>query len=686
MKLKFLIFSAIPFLTTIASHAQELSSKIPAESQFVVSINNKGIIESSSLSLWSETLAKIGAIEEESNGIKMSVKELLEQDLDLNKQAYIYRTSSDSLNYTGILFPLKAGHRIQEHMFSKFNEIPSYKGYEKRVSQDGKTQVAWNGESLLILTGSLNDSYFQIQEVGDRYGLNLEAYGYDAWEYDDTLADAAEEVIWNIENEAATVDTLTTEDLEEWDWEEEEMEAESLDEWEEDYNEEEAAVAIENWEDWEAVGDSAEATDWDFDSDSSYYDEYDMETDSIYLLNQERIAKNDSIKNELFMQWFPKDFDNYLEPKNNLAKNKAIHINDNKVLVRMWIPNLDQAYQEALPYDILEVAYGVRIRDIKYGYQDATLDLIQDKHTIKLAGTVNMDQEMIRFFKELYKNKLNKDFIKYIPDNHLAYVSLNISTEGYLQQLPTLVSRWYAPMMSEEYADILSLATTALEIGLDEKAIGKVMKGDNLFFLNDLQKVSKEYIDYEYDENYDYVEVTKTKEEYVPSYLWMFTSEDQRLFKTILAYAVKKEEATHDNDIYTIAEKGNREAIHILFKKDIVFVGSDIDQIKSIQENRFKSNSQASIKKDIMKYPFNFVVHTPAIPEMIQKLEIPVTESWKKQLKSLSDYGDVQIKSNTVNNKGIYGELSLELPKKDKSALEHLLKQIMENLNNSDTN
>lgn len=681
MQLKFFIFSAIPLLTTIASHAQDLSSKIPAESQFVVSINNKAIIESSSLNLWSETLAKIGAVEEETNGIKMSVKELLEQDLDLNKQAYIYRTSSDSLNYTGILFPLKPGHRIQEHMFSTFSQIPSYKGYEKRVSQDKKTHVAWNAESLLILTGSINDSYFEKQEVGDRYGLNLEAYGYDEWTYDDTLADAAEEVIWNIENEAAAVDTLTAEDLEEWTWEEEDSEDYDA----ENYDEEEAAAEIENWEDWKSVGDTTEETEWGLDSDSNY-DDYDLETDSISLLNQERIAKNDSIKNELFMQWFPKDFDNYLEPQNNLAKNKAIHINDNKLLVRMWIPNLDQAYQEALPYDILEVAYGVRIRDIKYGYQDATLDLIQDKHTIKLAGTVHVDQEMARFFKELYKNRVNKDFVKYIPDNHVAYASLNISTEGYLQQLPTLVSRWYAPMMSEEYADILSIATTALEIGLDEKAIGKVMKGDNLFFLNDLQKVSKEYIDYEYDENYDYVEVTKTKEEYVPSYLWMFTSEDQRLFKTILAYAVKKEEATVDNDIYTIAEKDNREAIHILFKKDIVFVGSSLEQIKSIQENRFKSNAQAKIKKDILKYPFNFVVHTPAVPEMIQKLEIPVTESWKEQVQSLSEYGDIQIQSNTVNNKGIYGELSLELPKKDKSALDHLLKQMLENLNNNDTN
>lgn len=109
---------------------------------------------------------------------------------------------------------------------------------------------------------------------------------------------------------------------------------------------------------------------------------------------------------------------------------------------------------------------------------------------------------------------------------------MNISTEGYLKQLPALISRWYAPLAGE-YADVVTIAATALEIGLDEKSIGKVMKGDHVFFLNDLQKVTKDYVTYEYDDDddYNYKEITKTKDEYVPNFLWMFTSQDQRLYK-----------------------------------------------------------------------------------------------------------------------------------------------------------
>src|SRR5690606_20283875 len=131
----------------------------------------------------------------------------------------------------------------------------------------------------------------------------------------------------------------------------------------------------------------------------------------------------------------------------------------------------------------------------------------------------------------------------------LAYVSTNLSTEGYLQQITTLMNNWYAPLAGEN-AELLSIVATALEIALDEKSIAKLMKGDQVFFLNDLHKVSKEYTTYEYDEDYNYEEVVKTKEEFQPNFLWMFTSEDQRIFKKTLDFAVKRQKASVDNDIY----------------------------------------------------------------------------------------------------------------------------------------
>lgn len=672
MNIKYFPLLALSAFAGMDATAQDLSNKIPAQAQFVLTFNNKAIIENSSIELLNETLNKLGAFEHTTKDINYPVENLMQLDFNLDKQAYVYRSNTDSLHYIGILIPLKENHKIKEHMFSQFDELPIYNGYERRISKDGKTQTAWNKETLFILTGDVHNSYFQMQEVADRYGLDLERYGESEWIYDESLAEEADDVVDSIIEANAAVDSIIEVDAADWDTSEQEVFADT-------------AIAVEAEEFHTDSVDISSSNTWEYDVDTVYADEYDYETDSLYLLNQQREAKNDSLKNRLFVNWLAADFNDYLDPKHNMGKNKAIKLTDQKHLLRFWIPNLDELYQDMLPYDIFQMAYGFDMKDLKYGYQDATFDLIQDQHTLRVKGSIGVDDKMTKVFKSLYKNKVNKKFTKYIPENHLAFASASISTEGYLQQLPTIISRWYVPIAGD-YEDVLTIAATAIEIGLDEKAIGKVAKGDNVFFLNDLHKVEKEYITYEYDDDYNEKEVTKTKDEYVPNFLWMFTSEDQRIFKKALEFAVKKQEVTVEKDIYKINESKVMEPIYILFKNDMVFVGSDIEQLTAINENRFKGSRNAQVKKDLVTNPFNFVVHMSALPEVIKQLEIPVTPTWDKTLQDLAGYGDLQIKSSKLNKNRFSGEISIELPKENKNALQYILKHVIENLKNNNTN
>lgn len=665
MNIKVLALLAIPTFSTITANAQQLTSKIPKDAQFVVSINSKAIVEHSSMELLNETLTKLGAFDKQvTEGVNFIPENLIESDIDLDRQAFIYRTSNDSLYYVGILLPLKANQQVGQKMFPNFQELPETKGYQRRVSSDGKTHAAWNDESVLVLTGDLHSDYFDNVAIANRYNIELDNATTSTWndDYSGTdayvLADSADatwtEIDFDEDSVTASVDSVSA-------WESATPDTVTTD-------------TLEDVEDYVAAAPE---------DDVSYL--WDDEPDSSTLAYQAREAKNDSIKNELLITWLSQDFTDYLEPADNLAKNKSVRLKDNKHLIRVWISNLDELYNDALPYDIVKIAYGVDMKNLKYGYQAATLDLIQDKHNIKIQGTAQLDVETARIFDGIYSNKMNKKFKQYIPENHLAYGSVNISTEGYLKQLPGLISRWYAPLLGEN-GEFLKLAATALEIGLDEKAIGNIKRGDDVFFLNDLRKVEKEYITYEYDENYEYQEVTKTKDEYVPSFLWMFTSKDQRLFKNILDLGINKQEVTLDGGIYTIEKPNNLDPIYIYFTKDIVFVGSDAEQISSIQEDRFKNSRNAKVKKDIFSNQLNLVVHAAEIPEVVRQLEIPVTDSWEQTLQDLSAYGDLQLKSNMKGKNGVYGEVSIELPKEDKNALQYLLKHLIENLDGSTEN
>ncbi|MNT74509.1 hypothetical protein D3C72_2133340 [compost metagenome] len=105
-----------------------------------------------------------------------------------------------------------------------------------------------------------------------------------------------------------------------------------------------------------------------------------------------------------------------------------------------------------------------------------------------------------------------------------------------------------------------------------------------------------------------------------------------------------------------------------------------MEQLTSIEQNRFKASRNMKVKKDMSTNPFNMVVHTNAIPEVVSKLEIPVTAPLQQTLKDLSAYGDVQIKSTHLHKNRFSGEFSVELPKEDKNALQYILKHILKNL------
>src|SRR5690606_11721802 len=213
---------------------------------------------------------------------------------------------------------------------------------------------------------------------------------------------------------------------------------------------------------------------------------------------------------------------------------------------------------------------------------------------------------------------------------------------------------------------------------LDEKAIAKVIGGDHLVFINELKKVKKEYIDYEYDnDSFDYKEIKKTKDDYIPTFLWMFTSKDQRIYQKILSLGYSKEKVMQTNGIYKIVDTPKSEIIYVLFKNDIVFVSNDADQLLAIRTNKFRASKDRNIKKQIFSHNMTAVTHLSEIPKTINRLEIPVIKRWDNTVKNLSQYGDVTITAGAAKKGRITGEIAVDFPKKEANALQYLLQELL---------
>lgn len=619
---------------------QDLIQQVPESASFVVVINNQAIIKHSSFEKINEVLEKFGALDDIGNQ-EVQIQSIHDLDLSYDRSAYIYKTDTDSSYYTGILLPLKEGHQIGRNLFGKLSPLPASQGYERRVSTDGKTQVAWNDHSVFILTGDARRYYFDNDSVAERYGIESPDYGYTSpTTYDYASPDSAYTII-------AGADSIS---------------------------------------DTYVIADSVETT-RNIDTEYLEYPVYDTYSDSTYQKEMARNAKNDSLRNAAFASWLAEDFDRYLHPAQNATSHKFLSKFDKKnTLVHFWSRDMISLYRQYIPYysyiPSMQYAFTNQMEKLAYAYQNIVVDLVQDKHTLKLQGSFSLDKEMERMIKPIYKNKMNRKFARYIPENHIGYMSLNVNSEAYLKNFPLMMEQLYGSTMYFSFGEVADIVATALEIALDEKAIAKVMGGDHLLFINEMKKVEKEYIDYQYDENtFDYKEVKKTKDDYIPTFLWMFTSEDQRIYKKILKLGESKDRVTQTEGIYRIADNPSDDVIYALFKDNMIFVSNDEEQLAAIRTNRFQASRDKHIKKQIFSNTMTAVTHLSEIPKTINRLGIPVIKRWDHLVNNLSEYGDVTITAQGNKKGRITGEVAVDFPQQETNALQYLLQELLNTIN-----
>ncbi|WP_437918922.1 hypothetical protein [Sphingobacterium sp. LRF_L2] len=681
---KYILSTALACATASFAYSQDLLQHVPQEAELVLVVNNQAIVKHSSFEKINAVLHKLGAFEAFNSQQQTNAQNINDLDIAYDRNAYVYKTDTDSAYYVGIWLPLKNGHHIEQIFSKDFTLQPAVNNFQRATSADKQTQFAWNANSLFILTGSSKNGFFSDDEVANRYGIEPGiTTADDSYWYSDTASAVADYDYY--------ADTVVAADSSYYEWTDDEREAQSADEV--GFPPPALPTIVDTVStDWEAYSfdDTLDikpkvydeyavdsATSEGYYEDSDIYDSY---SDDMYQEELARNAMNDSIQKAAFASWLANTVESQLVSEQNVSLQKEIlQFDKNNTLLHLWVKDLNNLYRNMLPYDVFRMGFGIDMKNLDYGYKDATLDLIQDKHTLKVTGAITVDDDVKNVFNQVYKTKVNRKFAKYIPEKHLGYLSINISTEGYLKSLPTLMNKWYAPLVYS-YSDLISIAGTALDIALDEKALAKVIRGNHLVFINDLKKVTTEYIDYEYDEDYNYKEVKKTKEEEIPNFLWMLTSEDQRIFKGLLAFAEKKKQATQDNGIYKISEKPTSTPFYILFKEDIIFVGNDETQIKQIQNNTFVANRDPKVKKDIFSNSLTATVHTSEIPEVINKLGVPIVGQWHNTVNELAKYGDVSIKAKGMKKNKINGEFSIDFPKEENNALQYLLQYIITNV------
>mgnify|MGYP000854501922 CR=1 FL=1 len=656
-------FLAIGFILALFSgmnsqkvQAQQIDQKIPRDANTIVVLNFSEIVAHADGVILNRFLGRTGFFKQfEKKNIDLQ-QDLYQSGIDLNGKAFYYRINKDSLRYAELVIPIQDIQRYTSLLNLKGTSLPSLNGYERFRMESGNL-LAWNAKEFRILMGATGATYFSTDSIAALYGIEPVDYASGTMAATSIAAEAAAE--------AATyprADTFPM-DSTEVSWEATDFDRVHGEELEIG---EDAPVSVDsNWGDMDMMGVD------------------DINYDSLYTAYEEANKRNDSIKNALLDRWLLQEQEHLLNGTYPVISKEEQQRLLNKVdLLRIWIPRVDGFYRGLNSVrSIVDAYFSAEQFSLDSEYKDLFVDLSQQQNKLRLKTSVSLGKDMAALTKKLYARKPNPKFAKYLTDETIGYVNVNLNTEAYLNEMPTFFSKNLGKFFGHE-EELLQLFATGFEIVIDEKAIADIMPGDHLIIVNGITHLKVDYTDYDYDDNYELKEVHKTKEEKVPSFVWMFTSKDQRMIKKTLDFAVSKSKAHLADGIYRIVQNNGKDfPLYVLFHEDLIMLSNDSTQLPKILQHKkrgYKPNKAFIKLMKNNKLSASFQVSR--IPALVKDLNIVLDKNWQDILDELNNYGNF-----TLNSKGIVGnrletDLQLHLPSAEKNALQFILNQLMDRL------
>ena len=212
-----------------------------------------------------------------------------------------------------------------------------------------------------------------------------------------------------------------------------------------------------------------------------------------------------------------------------------------------------------------------------YGYLDFNSSSI-DLNTIQHIGDYYLKEA-----KQMNKIKFNKNMYKYLDGESLqAIVGFAANPEPAYKMTRDIYSNVLSNMKYGEdwYGTIADISFTFF----DEEELFDLIKGDFIFAITDIKEFETEYTSYDYDEDYNRIEVTKTKKETLPEFVSMATIGNESLRNKIIKLMEQTDVIVKKGHYYELQEpaskwsednKAKPLSIYYMIKNDLLIVTND---------------------------------------------------------------------------------------------------------------
>jgi hypothetical protein len=562
--------------------AQDLAQKVPENVPFAMCFNGKNLNEKVALKTiqeypWMQTL-----LEKE---LKFLPKDLSQTGIDFNNKQYQYFVNKDSVMSYVVLIPLNNAALIEKLIQGKYGDTIKIKKQDNysAIATSKNHHLAWNDKFAVVVNGSYTKPYIYKDDYSDPYAtavVDTASINFDAPIYTQELPSSEEvtpppppappkhkktskkgknkskktvppvvEVVEPTEEEIYAAQDKANAELEETNRKLEEIEQKKTDSIE--------AVKI---------------------------------NASVALLLKETFSSGNETP---------------------LLKPTVFKDNDPKADFYVFA-DLDALTTQL--YSSFAGANAAFMGIYKNGILDSNIYMngYFEKDKIRLSQIMKpKNEETKKSYQAMFDSKMDKNLMNYVGNNVLAYYSISMDTEALMHYeykvFKNTLNTVYQAYDKEAKAGEADVLIDAISIFLDEKAISDLAPGDALFVLHDLKKVQRDFVNIEYDENYEQKETKGTKEEIQPDFTFLFGTKNETFLNKLLQLPLNKSKFTATdyqmtNGYYTIHfEKDNLlENLYIGLKNGVVMFTTVKENIENlIQQRAMPLNSD--FKKAISK-------------------------------------------------------------------------------------
>ena len=664
--------------------AQDLVKKIPANAFTVATIKGDNVFKLMFVKDFNESFLGKKLLTETSKSLDKNFTSIEDFGINLEKNMYYFNQLSDSITYNCFLIPLKDATKFERLVNEKEKKFKTEGDIRTMILPDSTSIIKWNNNMLYFVTGSIRSSFFADSANSARYGIKEIRYQNNYDDLTDSAVVAVDSTYATTTEPNEVVDVVLappppvlskpyTPNIKAYQKKASTKKASSKKSSKKKPAKKKPAVKkIEEINEVEItdapmaeeidVVDGAEAMTQTGNPDERY-DEYQKER-----------AEQDAKKKQLAFIWMNIQADkifstNYESIETNKSYTSSL---DQKAIAEIWVSSLQDAYNS------IASEFGTYGKaGIMKGYGSLNAKLFMDKTSFRISTGLELAKEQADSYKKIMDRKLNKKFLKYVDsEKAIGFMGYSIDTKAYLEEFPKLLKQTYGSFLGGKMDEEIELGSDLFSLLLDEEAVSNVVKGDALFVINGLNSKEVTYTTYEYDDDYNRKEVTKTKKETLPDFLFMFSSEDTRLMNKLIRYGINKNYVSTNNGIYKIEEKKSPIDIYFMIKDGIVFFGNSLTEMQSISNSSFNSAISKTHKNLLAKNNFSFLFNAKNLVGKVPDSEIGGEETAKKFNETLGKMGNIYMKSNPIKGNVVSADISAEIPNGHENALKYLFSLI----------